>query len=67
MIDQWRIWLGRSGAVGALACGIIGLIVGFDSSSTWKLGASGWFTGGTVAALLAIVMYLDDAAASKKQ
>ncbi len=67
MIDQWRIWLGRLGAAGALACGIIGLIVGFDTGTTWKLGASGWFTGGTVAALLAIVMYLDDAAAARKQ
>ena len=56
-----RIWLGRIGAAGALACGIIGLIVGFDGS-TWKLGASGWFTGGSVAALVAIIMYLDDAA-----
>jgi|TARA_B100000809_G_C14824841_1_gene418752 hypothetical protein len=65
-MDEWRIWLGRFGAAGALACGIIGLIVGFDSGTTWKLGASGWFTGGTVAALLAIVMYLDDAAAKKK-
>jgi len=53
------------GAVGALACGIIGLIVGFDGT-TWKLGVSGWFTGGTVAALLAIVMYLDDAASRKR-
>ena len=67
MMDKWRIWLGRMGAVGALACGIIGLIVGFDTGTTWKLGASGWFTGGTVAALLAIVMYLDDAAATRKQ
>ncbi|NQW23678.1 MAG: hypothetical protein HQ475_09575 [SAR202 cluster bacterium] len=67
MNAPWRIWLGRAGAVGALACGIIGLIVGFDSSSTWKLGASGWFTGGSVAALLAIVMYLDDAAASRNR
>ena len=65
MMDQWRIWLGRLGAVGALACGIIGLIVGFDGT-TWKLGVSGWFTGGTVAALLAIVMYLDDAASRKR-
>ena len=67
MMDQWRIWLGRLGAAAALACGIIGLIVGFDADTTWKLGASGWFTGGTVAALLAIVMYLDDAAAARKQ
>jgi hypothetical protein len=66
MMDEWGIWLGRLGATGALACGIIGLIVGFDSSATWKLGASGWFTGWTVAALLAIVMYLDHAVAKKQ-
>jgi|TARA_B100001971_G_scaffold49451_1_gene44760 hypothetical protein len=62
MMDEWRIWLGRLGA----ACGIIGSIIGFDSSTTWKLGASGWFTGGIVAALLAIVMHLDHAAAKKQ-
>ena len=33
---------------------------------TWKLGAEGWFTGGTVVGLVSIVMYLD-AAAAKKQ
>ena len=66
-MDDWRIWLGRLGAVGALVCGILGLIVGFSEGTTWKLGASGWFAGGTVAALLAIVMYLDAAAESKKQ
>ncbi|MAF39804.1 MAG: hypothetical protein CL696_13160 [Chloroflexi bacterium] len=58
---------GESGwADWALACGIIGLIVGPDSSTIWKLDASGWFTGGIVAALLAIVMYLDHAAAKKQ-
>ncbi len=67
MMDQWRIWLGRLGAVGALACGILGLIVGFSDDLTWKLGTSGWFAGGAVAALLAIVMYLEDAAAARKQ
>ncbi len=67
MLDQWRIWLGRLGAAGALACGIIGLIVGFDAGTTWKLGASGWFTGGTVAALLAVIMYLDHFAAARNK
>ena len=66
-MDQWRIWLGRLGALGALACGIIGLIVGFDSGTTWKLGTSGWFTGGTVAALLAIIMYLDEAVTARNK
>ncbi|HIF42740.1 MAG TPA: hypothetical protein EYG27_05955 [Dehalococcoidia bacterium] len=65
-MDQWRIWLGRLGALGALICGIIGLIVGIDGD-TWKLGVSGWFTGGTVAGLVAVLMYLDDAAAARSK
>ena len=67
MMDQWRIWLGRLGAAVALACGIVGLIVGVSDDLTWKLGSPGWFAGGTVAALLAIVMYMDHAATAKKQ
>lgn len=66
MNAQWRVWLGRLGALGALTCGVIGLIVGFDGG-TWKLGVSGWFTGGTLAALLAVIMYLDDAAESRNR
>jgi len=50
----------------ALICGIFGLIVDLSDDFTWKLGAQGWFTGGTVIGLLAVVMYLD-AAAAKKQ
>ena len=66
-MEQWIIWLGRLGASGALVCAILGLIVGFSDDLTWKLGAQGWFAGGAVAALLAIVMYLEDAAAARKQ
>jgi len=66
VMDDWRIWLGRLGALSALICGIFGLIVGLSDDFTWKLGAQGWFTGDTVAGLLAVVMYLD-AAAAKKQ
>ena len=66
-MDQWTIWLGRLGALSALVCGIIGLIAGVSDELTWKLGAEGWFAGGAVAALLSIVMYMEDAAASRKQ
>jgi hypothetical protein len=55
------------GAAVALACGIVGLIVGVSDDLTWKLGSPGWFAGGAVAALLAIVMYMDHAATAKKQ
>jgi hypothetical protein len=50
------------GALSALICGIFGLIVGSSDDLTWKLGPQGWFTGGTVFGLLAVVMYLDGAA-----
>ena len=66
VIDYWRIWLGSLGALSAPICGIFGLIMGSSDDFTWKLGAQGWFTGGTVVGLLAVAMYLD-AAAAKKQ
>ncbi len=66
-MDQMMIWLGRLGAVGALVCGVLGLITGFSTDVTWKLGSQGWFAGGAVAALLAIVAYLEDAAANRRQ
>ena len=65
VMDDWRIWLGRLGALSALICGIFWLIVGLSDDLTRKLYPQGWFTGGTVAGLLAVVMYLD--AAAKKQ
>ncbi|MDE0721254.1 MAG: hypothetical protein OSB75_11980 [Dehalococcoidia bacterium] len=54
------------GALGALICGIISLIVGIDGD-TRKLGVSGWFTGGTVAGLVVVLMYKDDAAAARRK
>ena len=63
MMDDWRIWLGRLGTLSALICEIFGLIMGLSDNFTWKLGAQGWFTGGTVVSLFAVVMYLDAAAA----
>jgi hypothetical protein len=66
-MDQGMILLGRLGALGALVCGVLGLITGFSDDLTWKLGSQGWFAGGALAALLAIVMYLEDAAANRKR
>ena len=61
MSAPWKVWLARLGALGALFCGVVGLLVGFDGD-TWKLGVSGWFTGGSLAALISIIVYLDEAA-----
>jgi hypothetical protein len=66
-MDQGVIWLARLGALGALICGVLGLITGFSDDLTWKLGSQGWFAGGALAALLAIVMYLEDAATTRKR
>ena len=40
----------------AVVCGVIGLVTGFADREL-KLGVAGWFTGGTLAAVLAIAVY----------
>ena len=54
-----RIMLARLFMLGALVTGIIGLIAGF-ADKTWQLGATGWFTGGTLLAVLALVALADE-------
>ena len=61
-----RTWLARLFGLGAFACGIIGLIVGIVDRSA-KLGPIGWFTGGSVLALVAIILLLDELASSKQR
>ena len=55
----WRTWLARLFGLGCVALGIIGLIVGF-SDNVWKLGTVGYFTGGALLALVAIMLMLDE-------
>jgi hypothetical protein len=43
----------------AFACGIIGLVIGVVDR-TWKLGVTGWFTGGALLALLTLVVLADE-------
>ncbi len=57
-MDQWRIWLARLFGLGCVALGIIGLIVGFKEV-TWKLGTEGWFTGGTLLGVVALILMID--------
>ena len=42
-----------------MALGIIGLIVGF-ADKTWKLGVVGWFTGGILLGVVAVLFMLDE-------
>ena len=58
-MDMWRTWLARAFALGCVALGIIGLIVGF-SDKIWQLGTVGWFTGGTLLGVVAMILLLDD-------
>ena len=58
-MEIWRTWLARLFGLACVALGIVGLIVGF-TDVTWKLGVVGWFTGGTLLGVVAIVLLLDE-------
>ena len=58
MSSQMKIRVARLFGVSAFACGAIGLIVGLIAR-TWRLGVTGWFTGGTLLALLAVALLAD--------
>ncbi|MCE2462493.1 MAG: hypothetical protein J4F46_01050 [Dehalococcoidia bacterium] len=55
---DWRLLLARVMMVGAFACGIVGLVIGIVERE-WRLGVTGWFTGGTLLAVLAIAVLAD--------
>ena len=55
-------WLG----LGALACGIVAVVIGIIGRS-WKLGVHGWFAGGILLALLAVILILDEYTESRRR
>ena len=59
MMDHWRTWLARLFGLACVALGIIGLIVGF-SEVTWKLGVVGWFTGGILLGIVALILMMGE-------
>ena len=63
---ETRIALARLMMLGALACGAIGLTVGLIDRM-WKLGPTGWFTGGTLLAVLSLVTLADHYFESKSE
>ena len=63
---RWRIWLARLLMLAAFASGIIGLVIGIDERQ-WRLGVTGWFTGGTLLALLGIVVLADQYFESRRE
>lgn len=58
-VSRWRIGLSRLAALACVALGVIGLIVGF-SDRVWQLGTVGWFTGGTLLGVVAVILLLDE-------
>ncbi len=56
---QWRTHLARLFVAAGLGCGIVGLLIGVVER-TWKLGVTGWFTGGILLAILGIALLLDE-------
>ncbi len=58
MSVDMRILVARLFGVAAVVSGFIGLAVGVVDR-TWKLGVTGWFTGGTLLAVLAIIILAD--------
>ena len=53
-----KIGIARVLGVGAFACGVIGLVAGM-AGRDWRLAATGWFTGGTLLAMLAALLLAD--------
>ena len=66
MPQDWRLLLAKVIMLAALACGIIGLVAGF-SDNEWKLTATGWFTAGTLVAVLSLVVLADHYFETRKQ
>ncbi len=65
MGDSMRIMLARLIMLAAIACGVIGLVAGL-SEKMWRLGPTGWFTGGTLLAVLSLVVLADEYFQSKR-
>lgn len=64
MGDGPRIMLARLLMLGALVAGVLGLVAGLVDK-TWKLGPTGWFTGGTLLAVLSLVVLAEEYSARK--
>ena len=54
-----RIMLARLLMLVAVACGVLGLVAGIVDR-TWKLDVTGWFIGGTLLAVIALVVLADE-------
>jgi hypothetical protein len=58
--------MARLFGLACIALGIIGLIVGF-TDRVWQLGTVGWFTGGTLLGVVALILMLDEYTESRRR
>ena len=66
-ISEFKTNLARLFGLAALGCGVAALVLPFFEGRVWKLGYIGWFAGGSLLALLAIFLVLDEYAESRRQ
>ncbi len=57
-LGQRRTLAARVAVALGFLCGILGLLAG-TQDRVWKLGATGWFTGGCLLTLLALFALID--------
>ena len=65
-MEVWRTWLARLFGMGCIALGVIGLIVSFKEV-TWKLGNVGYFTGGILLGVVALMLMMDEYAEHRRK
>jgi len=56
--SERKIQIARLFGAGGFACGLIGLAAGLLEHE-WRLAVTGWFTGGTLLAVLAALLLAD--------
>jgi hypothetical protein len=56
---------GRVGAALGFVCGVLGLMAAL-MNHTWKLGVTGWFSGGSLLTLIALFSILDGAIEARR-
>ena len=57
-VTAWKVMAARLFMLLAAVCGVIGLVIGIVERE-WRLGITGWFTGGVLLATLSIIILAD--------